>query len=133
MASSRVRGPTRHRPPVAPVTHTRMIRMDDESVTYGSAVMSVPTSREVWPVNSWNEWDPLEEVIVGRLDGAVVPPFHVSVTCNRPHPTSWLRRLFVGRRFPPWIERRVQTGPAAFLRPLEMKGCPIPQPDPIDH
>ena len=26
------------------------------------------------PVMSWNEWDPLEEVIVGRPDNAVVPP-----------------------------------------------------------
>ena len=25
------------------------------------------------PVNSWNEWDPLEEVIVGIPDGATIP------------------------------------------------------------
>ena len=25
-------------------------------------------------VNSWNEWDRLREVIVGRADGACVPP-----------------------------------------------------------
>ena len=25
-------------------------------------------------VNSWNEWDPLVEVIIGRADGACVPP-----------------------------------------------------------
>src|SRR5258708_20973254 len=111
-----------------------MIKMNDVSVIYDrSALSPALMSSAACPVNSWNEWDPLEEVIVGRLDGAVVPPSHVSVTQNSPHPTSWLRRLFVGRRFPPWIERRVQTGPAAFLRPLEMKGCPIPQPDPIDH
>ena len=24
-------------------------------------------------VNSYNEWDPLEEIIVGRIDGAAVP------------------------------------------------------------
>src|SRR5260221_9101521 len=133
MASSRVRGPTRHRPPVAPVTHTRMIRMDDESVTYGSAVMSVPTSREVWPVNSWNEWDPLEEVIVGRLDGAVVPPFHVSVTCNRPHSTSWLHRLVAGRRYPRWMVRRAQTELDGFIRLLEAEGVRVRRPEPIDQ
>ena len=27
------------------------------------------------PVWSWNGWDPLEEVIVGRVEGATVPPF----------------------------------------------------------
>jgi hypothetical protein len=28
---------------------------------------------QVSPVNSHNEWDPLEEVIVGRLEGAIIP------------------------------------------------------------
>jgi glycine amidinotransferase len=28
---------------------------------------------QVSPVNSHNEWDPLEEVIVGRLEGATIP------------------------------------------------------------
>lgn len=31
------------------------------------------------PVCSYNEWDPLEEVIVGRADNAHVPPFTVEV------------------------------------------------------
>ena len=31
------------------------------------------------PVWSWNEWDTLEEVIVGRPEGAIVPPFTVEV------------------------------------------------------
>jgi len=63
-----------------------MIKMDDDSVIYDtsiydrSALSSALMSSAAFPVNSWNEWDPLEEVIVGRLDGAVVPPFHVSVT-----------------------------------------------------
>jgi hypothetical protein len=41
------------------------------------------------------EWEPLEEVIVGRPDGAVVPPNHVSVIYNKPHSTCWLHRLAV--------------------------------------
>lgn len=31
------------------------------------------------PVSSYNEWDPLEEVIVGRAENARVPPFTVEV------------------------------------------------------
>ena len=31
------------------------------------------------PVSSYNEWDPLEEVIVGRAENAHVPPFTVEV------------------------------------------------------
>ncbi len=30
----------------------------------------------VCPVNSHNEWDPLEEVIVGTLDGAMFPEWN---------------------------------------------------------
>ncbi|MGF6871696.1 hypothetical protein OKW35_001154 [Paraburkholderia sp. MM5477-R1] len=67
------------------------------------------------PVNSWNEWDPLEEVIVGRLDGAVIPPSwkignasRWRPLCRAPHHTScwqppvdstqlqWLRRSSPG-------------------------------------
>jgi glycine amidinotransferase len=33
-------------------------------------------------VSSYNEWDPLEEVIVGRAEGACVPPFTVEVKAN---------------------------------------------------
>ena len=42
------------------------------------------------PVNSHNEWDPLEEVIVGRLEGATIPSGHPVVTCNI---LAWLRGL----------------------------------------
>ena len=31
------------------------------------------------PVCAYNEWDPLEEVIVGRAENARVPPFTVEV------------------------------------------------------
>lgn len=35
-------------------------------------------------VNSYNEWDPLEEVIVGILDGATVPEWHVQLKATMP-------------------------------------------------
>ncbi len=36
------------------------------------------------PVRSHNEWDPLEEIVVGRLDGATIPASHPVVACNIP-------------------------------------------------
>ena len=36
---------------------------------------SVDADTQECPVNSWNEWDPLEEVIVGRVEGSMVPPY----------------------------------------------------------
>jgi len=133
-ASGRFWEPTDHRPPAAPLCHERMIKRDDVSVIYDrSAVVSALTSSAVCPVNSWNEWDPLEEVIVGRLDGAVVPPFHVSVTYNRPHSTSWLHRLAAGRRYPQWMVRRAQTELDGFIRLLEAEGVRVRRPEPIDQ
>ena len=41
--------------------------LKDESI-------SAETNQEC-PVMAWNEWDPLEEVIVGIPDGAIVPKF----------------------------------------------------------
>lgn len=35
------------------------------------------------PVSSYNEWDPLEEVIVGRAENACVPPFTVEVKVSQ--------------------------------------------------
>ena len=63
----------------------------------------------------------------------MVPPSHVSVTQNSPHPTSWLHRLFVGRRFPQWIVRRAQTELDGFIRLLEAEGVRVRRPDPIDQ
>ena len=33
---------------------------------------------DVYPiVNSYNEWDPLEEIVVGVIEGASVPKWHI--------------------------------------------------------
>lgn len=34
-------------------------------------------NKEICPVNSYNEWDPLEEVIIGNLDGAMFPSWNL--------------------------------------------------------
>jgi glycine amidinotransferase len=111
-----------------------MIKMHDVSVIYDRpALSSAVMSSAGCPVNSWNEWDPLEEVIVGLLDGAVVPPFHVSVTYNRPHSTGWLHRFAAGRRYPRWMVRRAQTELDGFVRLLEAEGVHVRRPEPIDQ
>ena len=35
-------------------------------------------------VSSFNEWDPLEEVVVGVVDGATVPEWHVALRATMP-------------------------------------------------
>lgn len=41
------------------------------------------------PVSSYNEWDPLEEVIVGRAENACVPPFTVEVKVKQGCSCVW--------------------------------------------
>ncbi len=35
-------------------------------------------------VNSWNEWDPLKHIIVGRADDCHIPPPEPAVECKVP-------------------------------------------------
>ncbi|MFH9090790.1 amidinotransferase [Streptomyces sp. NPDC017673] len=84
-------------------------------------------------VCSHTEWDPLEEIVVGRLDGAAIPPGHAVVTCNVPRWTARLQSLTAGRRYPRALvepARRELEGFVALLRSL---GITVTRPDPADH
>ncbi|MCO5166004.1 MAG: amidinotransferase [Planctomycetes bacterium] len=81
------------------------------------------------PVNSYNSWDPLEEVIVGRIDGSTVPPHHVAVTFNIPRKAAFLLRFFGGRRYPWFLTRRAQAQLDGFVRVLEAEGVRVRRPD----
>ncbi len=84
------------------------------------------------PVNSSNEWDPLEEVIVGRIDGAVLPSHHISVTAPMPPGIRSFLRLISGRRYPRAFARIVQKELDTFIGVLEAEGVRVRRPDPID-
>ena len=70
-----------------------------DMVTRAHGSDAVPAGR-VSPVRSYNEWDPLEEVIVGRLEGAVIPSDHPVVTCNIPGMAARAQSLLAGFRYP---------------------------------
>jgi glycine amidinotransferase len=97
----------------------------------GKTVMSEPHA--ACPVNSHTEWDPLEEVIVGRLDGATLPPDHVAVTFNASCCLlSRLYRLVAGRRYPSWMVRRANKELEEFIHILEAEGVVVRRPDAMD-
>ena len=52
------------------------------------------------PVSSYNEWDLLEEVIVGVVDGAAFPPAHVAVEAPLPDNQRQTFRENAGKPFP---------------------------------
>lgn len=84
------------------------------------------------PVWSHNEWDPLEEVIVGRLEGATIPSAHVTVTFNLPPVAAKLYRLAAGWKYPKWMRDLAQKELDGFIRVLEAEGVTVRRPDIID-
>ncbi|MFF5447246.1 amidinotransferase [Streptomyces sp. NPDC012888] len=102
--------------------------------------MSAPTAvsdgaaeRSVVPVSSHNEWDPLEEVVVGRLDGATIPSNHPVVTCNIPPWAARMQGLAAGMRFPARLLEPAQQELDAFVALLRSLGVTVRRPDAVDH
>ncbi|MDK0518339.1 amidinotransferase [Streptomyces sp. ML-6] len=87
----------------------------------------------VSPVNSHNEWDPLEEVIVGRLDGVTIPSDHPVVSCNLPPWAARLHRRVGGFRYPRVLTERAQQELDQFVALLESLGITVRRPDATDH
>jgi glycine amidinotransferase len=84
-------------------------------------------------VSSHNEWDPLEEVVVGVLEGAAIPDLHFSYEASLPEGSVPMFRGRGGHRF-----EEVQFANAvreldAFVRRLESEGVVVKRPDPVDH
>ncbi len=83
-------------------------------------------------VNSWNEWDSLEEVIVGRLEGAAAPPRHVTMVGNLPARAARLYPLLAGRRYPRLLVRPAQRELEGFIHLLESEGITVRRPEIVD-
>jgi glycine amidinotransferase len=88
---------------------------------------------QVSPVNSHNEWDPLEEVIVGRLEGATIPSGHPVVTCNIPGMAAWAQSLVAGCRYPKIMIEPAQRELNGFVALLQSLGIVVRRPEPVDH
>ncbi|WP_030571162.1 amidinotransferase [Streptomyces aureocirculatus] len=86
----------------------------------------------VSPVNSHNEWDPLEEVIVGRLDGAAFPSDHPVVTCNVPRWAGRVQGVVSGFSYPRMLVERAQRELDQFIVLLQSLGVTVTRPDAVD-
>jgi glycine amidinotransferase len=83
-------------------------------------------------VSSYNGWDPLEEVIVGRLEGATIPPAHPSVTFTLPKLSARLFGLVAGWRYPAPLIRRAQKQLQTFIDILTAEGVRVRRPAILD-
>jgi glycine amidinotransferase len=95
-----------------------------------AAPRSAMSATATCPVNSHNEWDPLEEVIVGHVDDATIPSSHVAVTCNVPRSAAAIYPLFAGMRYPKVMWEPARRELAEFVRILEAEGVKVRRPDP---
>lgn len=65
-----------------------------------------PAPVEKCIVNSHTEWDPLEEVIVGRVDGATIPEWHVSGKAVWPAKHWDMFKKKAGQPFPSYLMQK---------------------------
>lgn len=78
-------------------------------------------------VNSFNEWDPLEEVIVGRVDGARLPVWDpILEGILPPHEAQGKPEL-------PELVEPASRQLEEFVRILEAEGVRVRRPEPIDQ
>lgn len=85
-------------------------------------------------VSSYNEWDPLEEVIVGRLEGAAFPPRHDYIKSGVPREFYSLLFWLQGHRIPgPFAATPAQRELDEFIHILEAEGVRVRRPDIVDH
>ncbi len=80
-------------------------------------------------VNSWNEWDPLRHVIIGRADGTMVQAPETAVQ------RDWPEDGFPSGTYGPYPVEMVEKANAQldnFARILESRGICVDRPTPID-
>jgi glycine amidinotransferase len=85
------------------------------------------------PVRSYTEWDPLEEVIVGVLDGAAVPEWDVAVAATMPRRSEELFRRRAGGAFPAEHVRPAIEELEGFVRVLTERGVRVVRPECVSH
>jgi glycine amidinotransferase len=88
---------------------------------------------ESCPVSSHNEWDLLEEVIVGVVDGATFPPYHIAIEAPLPHQQRQTFRENAGRPFPAERIALAQQELEEFVNVLEAEGVRVRRPVPSDQ
>jgi len=84
-------------------------------------------------VNAFNEWDPLEEIIVGVADGAMIPPWDIEMEATVHRPELWqFYRRHGGTPWPPEMVVKAERDLEEFAHILEAEGVTVRRPTPYD-
>ena len=86
-----------------------------------------------WRVCSYNGWDPLEEIIVGRIEGATVPSWHPTLEATMPDDQWDFFRNNGGHPFRTAHVEAAQEDLELLVETLEGEGITVRRPEVRDH
>jgi glycine amidinotransferase len=82
------------------------------------------------PVNTWNEWDPLEEIVVGIVEDALIPPWETITPAVVHDKTQWpFFQTEGGTRWPAEMLKKAEADIEAFVHTLEAEGVSVRRPE----
>ena len=84
------------------------------------------------PVSCHNEWDPLEEIVVGNLQGACVPPLTMEVKATLSDSKYQFFTERGGGRFPVEHTKKAIAEVENFCSILKSEGVIVHRPDVVD-
>ena len=84
------------------------------------------------PVWSCNEWDPLEEVVVGVVEGATVPCWDAMLEATAPSHASWFFKKYGGKPFPSKMIEKASKELDGLVKLFKELNIKVRRPDPVD-
>lgn len=84
-------------------------------------------------VNSFNEWDPLEEVIVGTIDYATIPPLEAYLKASVPKKHWDFFKKNYGTFFSKDLIEKAKDELDQFVHILEQEGVTVKRPEALDQ
>lgn len=89
----------------------------------------VNTTPRVW---SCNEWDPLEEVIVGTVQNATVPVWSPVLASTAPNHAKWFFEKYGGQLFPEEMREKADKELDNLVSVLQSLGIVVRRPDALN-
>nr|XP_039260256.1 glycine amidinotransferase, mitochondrial-like isoform X2 [Styela clava] len=112
--------------------YARLISQQSKRSQQTAAAPIEKSAEDTCPVSSYNEWDPLEEVIVGRPEGACIPSFTVEVKANTNQAYWNFYEKHGGQLFPEKHLELAVKEVEEFCNILRHEGVTVRRPDIVD-
>jgi glycine amidinotransferase len=101
-----------------------------------SSPVSTSQTSSTSPVSSFNEWDPLEEIVVGIMDFATIPSLHPTVAATMPDEFYSLFSQYGGKSFETVCQELCELAAQeleGLVNILENHGVIVRRPTPWNH